>query len=84
MRDEVSLIFSGGIAMAEHVPKAMICGADLTAIDMPFAYRRRRPLYEEPEKLLILPDGLGKIPVKCNYSEIRQTSWAPGIRSSWR
>ena len=35
IRDEVTIIFSGGIAMAEHVPKAMICGADLTAIDLP-------------------------------------------------
>ena len=35
IRDEVTIIFSGGIAMAEHVPKAMICGTDLTAIDLP-------------------------------------------------
>ncbi len=35
IRDEVTLIVSGGIAMAEHVAKAMICGADLTAIDLP-------------------------------------------------
>ena len=35
IRDEVTLIVSGGIAMAEHVAKAIICGADLTAIDLP-------------------------------------------------
>jgi glutamate synthase domain-containing protein 2 len=33
IRDEVTLIASGGIATAEHVPKAIVCGADLTAID---------------------------------------------------
>ena len=33
LRDEVTLIASGGITLAEHVPKAMICGADLVAID---------------------------------------------------
>ncbi len=33
MRDEVTLILSGGITLAEHVPKAIICGADLVAID---------------------------------------------------
>jgi glutamate synthase domain-containing protein 2 len=35
IRDEVMLIVSGGIAVAEHVAKAIICGADLTAIDLP-------------------------------------------------
>jgi imidazole glycerol phosphate synthase subunit HisF len=33
LRDEVTLIVSGGITRAEHVPKAIICGADLVAID---------------------------------------------------
>ena len=33
IRDEVTLIASGGITLAEHVPKAIICGADLVAID---------------------------------------------------
>ena len=34
LRDEVTLIVSGGIAMAEHVAKAIICGADLVGIDL--------------------------------------------------
>jgi len=34
IRDEVTLIASGGIATAEHVPKAIVCGADLVAIDL--------------------------------------------------
>jgi hypothetical protein len=33
LRDEVTLIASGGVTRAEHVPKAIICGADLVAID---------------------------------------------------
>jgi len=33
IRDEVTLVASGGIATAEHVPKAIACGADLVAID---------------------------------------------------
>jgi tRNA G26 N,N-dimethylase Trm1 len=33
MRDEVTLIVSGGIALAEHMAKAIICGADLVAVD---------------------------------------------------
>lgn len=34
-RDTVSLIGSGGIAAAEHVPKALICGLDAVALDTP-------------------------------------------------
>jgi glutamate synthase domain-containing protein 2 len=31
----LTLIAGGGIAMAEHVPKAIICGADAVSIDIP-------------------------------------------------
>jgi ferredoxin len=34
LRDDVTVISSGGIAMAEHVAKAIICGADLVGIDL--------------------------------------------------
>jgi glutamate synthase domain-containing protein 2 len=33
VRDAVSLVVSGGIAAAEHVAKALVCGADAVAID---------------------------------------------------
>ena len=33
LRDEITLIASGGITLAEHVPKAIACGADLVALD---------------------------------------------------
>jgi glutamate synthase domain-containing protein 2 len=32
-RKEINLIFSGGIAMAEHMAKAIICGADAVTAD---------------------------------------------------
>jgi hypothetical protein len=35
IRDEVTLIVSGGIALAEHMAKAIICGADLVAVGTP-------------------------------------------------
>lgn len=35
VRDEVTLVVSGGIALPEHVAKAILCGADITAIDLP-------------------------------------------------
>lgn len=33
LREQVTLIGSGGIVAAEHVPKAIICGLDLVALD---------------------------------------------------
>lgn len=95
IRDEVTLIFSGGIAMAEHVPKAMLCGADLTAIDMPLLIAIGARLYEEPEKLLVLPEGLEKIPVKIVtqriinlmgawHSQLLEVMGAMGIREARR
>ncbi len=35
VRDQVTLIGSGGFVAAEHVPKAIICGLDLVALDTP-------------------------------------------------
>jgi ferredoxin len=35
VRDQATLLASGGIAMAEHVAKAMLCGADAVVIDFP-------------------------------------------------
>jgi ferredoxin len=35
LRDQITLVASGGVALAEHVVKAIICGADLVAIDIP-------------------------------------------------
>jgi len=35
VRDELTVMSSGGVVMAEHVAKAVICGVDLVAIDLP-------------------------------------------------
>jgi hypothetical protein len=35
LRDEVTLVVSGGIALPEHMAKAIICGADLVAVGTP-------------------------------------------------
>jgi glutamate synthase domain-containing protein 2 len=37
MREEVTLIGSGGIILAEHVPKAIICGLDAVGLDVALA-----------------------------------------------
>ncbi|OGO01982.1 MAG: hypothetical protein A2Y72_05390 [Chloroflexi bacterium RBG_13_53_26] len=95
IRDEITIIASGGIAMAEHVPKAMLCGADLTAIDIPLMIALGARVYEEPEKLLILPEGLAKIPLPIItqrmvnlmaawHSQILEMMGAMGIREARR
>jgi len=35
IRDDITLIAGGGIALPEHMAKAIICGADLVSIDLP-------------------------------------------------
>jgi ferredoxin len=35
VRQRINLVFSGGIAMAEHMAKAIICGADGVVVDIP-------------------------------------------------
>ncbi|HJX34192.1 MAG TPA: glutamate synthase-related protein, partial [Desulfatiglandales bacterium] len=35
IRDEITLLASGGFAMAEHVAKAILCGVDAVFIDFP-------------------------------------------------
>jgi hypothetical protein len=95
IRDEVTIIFSGGIAMAEHVPKAMICGADLTAIDLPLMIALGARLYEEPQKIIVLPEGLGKITSRIIsqrvinlmgawHSQLLEVMGAMGIREARR
>jgi ferredoxin len=95
IRDEVTIIFSGGIAMAEHVPKAMICGADLTAIELPLLIALGARLYEEPEKILVVPEGLEKITARIIthrivnlmgawHSQLLEVMGAMGIREARR
>jgi Pyruvate/2-oxoacid:ferredoxin oxidoreductase delta subunit len=95
IRDEVTIIFSGGIAMAEHVPKAMLCGADLTAIDLPLLIALGVRLYEEPQKLILFPEGLDKIAVRTImhrivnlmgawHSQLLEVMGAMGIREARR
>jgi len=95
IRDEVTLIGSGGIAMAEHVPKAMLCGADLTAIDLPLLIAIGARLHEEPQRSLTLPGGLDKISEEVLtqrivnlmgawHSQLLEVMGAMGIREARR
>jgi hypothetical protein len=81
--------------MAEHVPKAMLCGADLVAADLPLIIAIGARLYEKPEKQLVFPEGLDGIPVATLaqrmvnltgawHSQILEVMGAMGIREARR
>jgi ferredoxin len=94
IRDGITIIASGGIAMAEQVPKAMLCGADLVAVDIPLLIALGTRVYEEPQKLVI-PEGLARIPLQVVtqrivnlmgawHSQILEMMGAMGIREARR
>ncbi|HYB20924.1 MAG TPA: glutamate synthase-related protein [Thermodesulfobacteriota bacterium] len=60
-RDGASLIFGGGIALAEHVAKAVICGADAVSIDRPLLIALECRLCGECQKENPCPVGIEKI-----------------------
>jgi len=60
-RDQMTLISSGGVAMAEHMAKAVICGADLVAIDVPLLLAMECRLCDECERHEVCPIALSEI-----------------------
>jgi hypothetical protein len=62
IRDEVTLVGSGGIILAEHVPKAIICGLDAVAIDTTILVALQAKFegeYASPEQGRIRPYEFG-------------------------
>jgi hypothetical protein len=57
-RDLVTLCASGGIALAEHVAKAVICGADLVTIDIPLGLALECRMCGECERDGVCPIAL--------------------------
>ena len=60
-RDLVTLSASGGIALAEHVAKAIICGADLVAVDVPLGLALECRLCGECDRDEICPIALDDV-----------------------
>ncbi len=61
MRRMINILVTGGIALAEHVNKAIICGADGVAIDLPLLIAMECRLCARCEKGLSCPVELEKI-----------------------
>jgi len=60
-RDLMTLSASGGIALAEHMAKAVVCGADLVAIDVPLVLALECRLCGQCQRGGICPIALEKI-----------------------
>jgi ferredoxin len=95
IRDEVTLISSGGIGLPEHMAKAVICGADLVTVDIPLVLAMDCRLCGECEKGEQCQVDLAGIDVKYAASRIKNlmASWhsqllemlgAMGIREARR
>lgn len=63
LRDQVTLIVSGGIALAEHVAKSIICGADLVAVDIPLLIALECKVCGKCKRGLACPSDLESLPL---------------------
>lgn len=79
LRDAVTLIGSGGIIASEHLPKAIICGLDLVALDTPLlaALQARfdNECMDRSHSRFILP---GKLTIEWGVQRLKNLS------ASWR
>jgi hypothetical protein len=61
LRDQVTIVASGGVALAEHMAKAVICGADLVALDIPLVLALECRLCRECDRDEDCPISLSEI-----------------------
>jgi ferredoxin len=69
-RDQITVIGSGGIAAAEHVTKAVLCGADLVAIDIPLLLALECRLCGECERGEPCPIALSEVELEFAVQRI--------------
>ena len=70
-RDEVTIIAGGGIALAEHMAKAVICGADLISTYMPLMISLECRLCDSCKPGLKCPAKLDEIDFKYSVGRMR-------------
>jgi hypothetical protein len=61
IRDEITLIAGGGIALAEHMAKVIICGADLVTINLPLLIALECQLCDHCRPGMLCPAKLERI-----------------------
>ncbi len=79
VRDAVTLLGSGGIIAADHLPKAIICGLDAVALDLPLLFalqaRARGDLSDRERTAIRMPR---------RFSEKWAVSRLTNLAASWR
>ncbi|MFK5952485.1 MAG: glutamate synthase-related protein [Desulfobacterium sp.] len=78
MRQQINIIATGGISMAEHVNKTIICGADGVSIDLPLLIAMECRLCDRCKKDLPCPVSLETI--DPDYGSNRITN----LMGAWR
>jgi hypothetical protein len=95
VRDEITLIASGGISLAEHVIKSIICGADLVAVDVPLMIALECRVCENCRKEVACPIDLDSVSrdyavrrivnlIGAWHSQMLEMMGAMGIREARR
>ena len=70
LRSTVNLLFSGGIALAEHMAKAIICGADGVVVDIPLIVALECRLCGRCKKGESCPVDIGEIDIAWGRQRI--------------
>ncbi len=71
VRDQITLIAGGGIAMAEHVAKQIICGADLLSVDIPLLVAMECRVCRRCKEGIACPVGLESVDPVWGASRVR-------------
>jgi imidazole glycerol phosphate synthase subunit HisF len=94
-RNAISLVFAGGIALAEHMAKAIICGADAISIDYPLLIALECRMCYRCTKGQSCPVALEAVEIKWGsqrmvnlvgawYNQLLEVMGACGIREARR
>jgi ferredoxin len=78
IRDEITLIAGGGIALAEHMAKQIICGADLVTIDLPLLIALECQLCRDCDSHLSCPARIDEVDFDYGTGRIAN------LIASWR
>jgi ferredoxin len=71
LRDQITIIAGGGIAMAEHVAKLIICGADLLSMDIPLLIAMECRVCRRCREGITCPVELDKVDPSWGAGRIR-------------
>jgi glutamate synthase domain-containing protein 2 len=80
LRDRITLVGSGGIAAAEHVPKTIIMGADAVVVDVPLliAMDVAKWITDEKGNPVLYPKGIEQLDPRWGASRV------VNLMLSWR